>query len=241
MSTGTRAVNVAERSYRVAVGAEDPASAPRFATEAEADVYAAHTRRRGAIQVRVEPATGPATHLVDELSRLLRRDRPNGIPQLIALASMPDSALDYDYALEEQLYEVAESGRHAVIATAAAPGPATEELEVGLAVVPGDSATVWYVSLRYTGVENAARFIVDVGSNFWSAPGMTPDSKSGYAAWNPDAGTVALVSFDPDLRALTARSVENFDGYLPSVEGPLRVDEVADLAQLIADVAIGWR
>lgn len=138
--------------------------------------------------------------------------------------------------LQDALLRLAERGEHAV-AEGRGPWP-SDLLAFRIALVPGDSQTVWRVDLKILGPDSAA-FEVDIGTGFLAAPGMPPDPKPGFAMWDPDSGSLGVAYRDPDRAGVGAAILENVD--LPAIDDALSVDQVGDLALLFAEVAIGWR
>jgi hypothetical protein len=131
--------------------------------------------------------------------------------------------------------ELAEEGIHAVSWARAGDGG------IAVALAPGDSATPWSVTFTYGAWDEAAFFTVDVGAGFMSAPGMTPDAKPGYVMWDTAESRVAIVYRDPDRSVVDSETDGEFDGFLPEGATRFYANDVADLAQLIAELAIGWR
>lgn len=223
-------------SYRVVRAGELESRAPRFATQGEAEVYRRHLASLDPpVETVQSEAAEAATHLIED--GLMRRLGADGsLPEVVARSVNPEAPADfYDLALEHRVAELAEEGTHAVACA--------RHGQDGLTVVvaPGDSTTPWSVEFLFDPRQwNAAQFTVDVGSGFMAAPGMTPDAKPGYVIWEVEEARAAIVFRDPDRSELGA-TIESLDGYLPETDGQLFADDLADLAQLVAEIATGWR
>lgn len=223
-------------SHRVVRGRELESRAPRFATRAEAEVYRRHLASlKPPIETVQSETAEPATHLIED--GLMRRLGADGsLPEVVVRSVNPEAPADfYELALEHRVAELAEEGTHAVACAQRGQDSLT------VVVAPGDSTTPWSVEfLLHPRQWNAARFTVDVGSGFMAAPGMTPDAKPGYVMWDVEEERAAIVFRDPD-RSEFGGTIESVDGYLPDTDGVLFADDFADLAQLLAEIATGWR
>ena len=227
------------QSYRVVAAGMDPHDARRFATEPEAHAYASHLSvvPLGAAatvsRVRQQP-----THRIDG-PVLYCWDAGNGVGELL-ITDRSDLLSPDDYAIlvEQRLIELAEGSQH-VVAMMQPASVSGRDAASTVLVVPGDSLTVWQVSLLFDEWDCAAHFVVDIGGGFAAAPGMTPDPKPGYVMWDPGEGSVALVFRDSDGSGLGTREL-SIDP-LPDYEGPRQGPELAELAQAIAEAAIGWQ
>lgn len=223
-------------SHRVVRAGELETSAPRFATQSEADVYRRHLALlEPPVETVQSVAAEAATHAIQD--GLMRRlEASESLPEVVVQSASPEAPADfYDLALGLRVAELAEEGTRA---TAWARHDADG---LTVTVAPGDSTSPWSVEFLFDRREwNAARFTVDVGSGFMAAPGMTPDPKPGFVMWDVDEQRVAIIVRDPDRAELRA-STSAFDGYLPDTDRQLFADDLADLAQVVAEIATGWR
>lgn len=227
-------------TYLVQRNEEDTYQSPCFETETEAEAYRLHLSRLSVpVPATVMEGEEPATHRVAD-GLMTRLDSSTGVAVVIAVPDPQpgDGYDDYDLALQARVEALSQQSVHA----AAESGNVGVD-STGLVVVlsPGNSETPWHVSLRME-ERNAAVFSVDMDDSVMTAPGMFPDPIHGYAVWVADGGRVAMAFDDTEGDGVNARVITDFDGHLPEIDSDhVYADDVADLAQLIADVAIGWR